>query len=216
LIRLNQNRVGHGPSHNRVCQPRLSTLAIELNDYPVEGMAELRGIHPIVAPPFQPDGRVGEKSFGRLPEGYQTLSTDYHLRLAIWRDTLSLIRAHPLFGTGFGTYVSVYPSVQTTSLALLVDHAHDDYLEILADLGVLGAGLLFGLVLSVPVRGISAFYTLGQTREGYLVLGGCGSILAILFHSSSDFNLQIPGNALVFAAILGLVYALSMGASRKT
>jgi O-antigen ligase len=146
---------------------------------------------------------------GPVAERYEALATDYHLRMNLWKDTLSLIRAHPLFGSGFGTYATVYTTVQTTALLNLVDHAHNDYLEITVELGIIGAGLLFGLILSVLARGISAFYRLRQTREGFLVLGSCGSILAILFHSLADFNLQIPANALVFAAILGLSYSIS-------
>jgi len=146
---------------------------------------------------------------GPVAERYEALATDYHLRMNIWKDTLSLIRAHPLFGTGFGTYATVYTTVQTTSLLNLVDHAHNDYLEITVELGIIGAGLLFGLILSVLARGISAFYRLRQTREGFLVLGSCGSILAILFHSLADFNLQIPANVLVLAAILALSHSIS-------
>jgi len=63
---------------------------------------------------------------------FETLGQEYSLsgqnRISIWRDTLGLIRHHPFVGTGLGSFSVVYPSVQTTFLTLLVEHAHCDYL----------------------------------------------------------------------------------------
>ena len=139
---------------------------------------------------------------------FETLGHEYagtgQDRVSIWRDTLHLIRAHPLLGTGLGTFATSYTSVQTAFLSLLVDHAHNDYLEFAAELGIPGAMLLFGAV----------FWTLWlmlkhsrRAREGLdkSICTGCfGSITAVLVHSVADFNLHIPANALVFAIVLAL------------
>lgn len=85
-----------------------------------------------------------------------------------------------------------------------MDHAHNDYLEFAAELGLVGSVLLFGLIqagLALMVDGINR---MGRTRDRYLLLGCAGGVIAILFHSLADFNLQIPADALVFATILGL------------
>lgn len=145
-----------------------------------------------------------------IVERYRTLEGDYVARLSVWKETLSLIQAHPLFGTGLGTFPDVYPSVQTTHVTRFVNHAHNDYLEVTAELGIIGAGLLFGLILVVLGRGFIAFFRSPRHRESFLLLGSCGSILALLFHSFADFNLYIPANALVFAVILGLAHSATL------
>ena len=148
-------------------------------------------------------------------ERYQSAESAYLLRSAIWADTASLIREHPLLGTGLGTFGIVYPQVQTTALNFQVDHAHNDYLEVATELGLPGALLLFGLIWTVLWRAITVFYNSPRQRERFLLLGCCGSILAILFHSFTDFNLQVPANAMVFAVILGLTYGVSCENERR-
>jgi O-antigen ligase len=146
---------------------------------------------------------------GPVAERYETIERDYTFRLAVWKDTARLIKVHPVFGTGLGTFADVYPQFQTVFLTRLVDHAHSDYLEFSAELGILGAAILFGTIGTALAKGVSAFYRLRQERERFLALGSCSSILAILFHSFADFNLQIPANALVFAVILALACSFS-------
>jgi O-antigen ligase len=142
---------------------------------------------------------------------FETLGQEYNFngqnRISIWRDTLGLIRHHPLLGTGLGSFSTVYPSVQTVFLHLLVEHAHCDYLEVASELGLPGAILVFG----------SIFWVLAQTARGYrkteesfdkaVSLGCIGSIVAILVHSLADFNLYIPANALVFTVIVALAWS---------
>ena len=148
-------------------------------------------------------------------ERFETLEASYLAREEIWKDTISPIQAHPFFGTGLGTFALRYTEHQTTALTRLVDQAHNDYLQFAAELGLVGAVLLFGLILALLRRQIVAFYRAERGRDRFVLLGCCGSILALLFHSFADFNLQIPANALIFVTILGLGYAVS-GTSLKT
>lgn len=128
-------------------------------------------------------------------------------RWSIWRDTLALIREYPLVGRGVGTFPISYTSVQSGHLSKVVNHAHNDYLEISSDLGILAALLLFGSVFALTVRlGRDCSATKrGSTRA--IGLGCVGALVAILLHSLADFNLYIPANALVFAVVSGLAYS---------
>jgi O-antigen ligase len=142
---------------------------------------------------------------------FETLNYQYTRpgqdRLSIWRDTLHLIRRHPVLGSGFGSFATVYPSVQTAFLNNVVDHAHCDYLEVVTELGLPGGILVFGAI----------FWVLGLTFRGCRKNGigydraisfAClGSIVAILLHSLADFNLYIPANALIFVIILALAWS---------
>jgi O-antigen ligase len=128
-------------------------------------------------------------------------------RLSMWPGTLKLIAEHPIVGTGLGTFPVVYTQVQTTFLTQFVNHAHNDYLEITSDLGIPAALLLFASILFVLLHAVRAFLH-GEGRYAPAVSLACvGSIVAILLHSLTDFNLHIPANALLFAVILGLALA---------
>ncbi len=142
---------------------------------------------------------------------FETLGQEYNLsgqnRISIWRDTLGLIRHHPLLGTGLGSFSTVYPSVQTVFLTLLVEHAHCDYLEVASELGLPGAILVFGSIFWVLAQTASQYKKAEESFDKAVSLGCIGSIAAILVHSLADFNLYIPGNALVFTVILALAWS---------
>ena len=153
---------------------------------------------------------------GPVVERYETIREDYLSRLGVWKDSLALIRAHPLWGSGLGSFANVYTRVQSVLLTGRVDHAHNDYLEMATEWGLAGAGLLIGLILLVLFRAASACFRRSHPNQRFLALGSCGGILALLLHSVTDFNLQIPANALVFASILGLAHSASVSSTRGT
>jgi putative inorganic carbon (hco3(-)) transporter len=142
---------------------------------------------------------------------FETLGQEYSQagqnRISIWSDTLKLVRQHPLVGTGLGTFSVAYPSVQTTFLNHRVDHAHCDYLEVTSDLGLVGAVLVFGSIVWVLAHAVRACGKVETSVDNVVRLGCIGSITAILVHSFADFNLYIPGNALVFSVIVALAWS---------
>jgi O-antigen ligase len=130
-------------------------------------------------------------------------------RFAIWRDVLHQIRSFPALGSGLGTFGVVYRGFQTTLVNLKVDHAHNDYLEFASDTGVVGAALLFLPIFYLLARMAVSFLDDPRSYRRAVTLGCIGSTIAILLHSVADFNLQIPGNALLFAVILGIGYRVA-------
>jgi O-antigen ligase len=60
------------------------------------------------------------------------------MRLNIWADTFRLIEAYPVFGCGAGAYESAMHRYQTAAPLNTVDYAHNDYLQLLAELGIPG------------------------------------------------------------------------------
>jgi O-antigen ligase len=145
------------------------------------------------------------KRFGALG---QEAAMSGDSRLAIWRDTLGLIRRHPWLGTGLGTFPIAYTSVQTAFLGKFVNHAHNDYLELASDLGIPAASVLFGSILSVPVRAVRRLRGIERPFDRAIAIGASGSVVAILLHSLADFNLYIPANAMVLCVILGLALSV--------
>jgi O-antigen ligase len=85
-----------------------------------------------------------------------------------------------------------------------VDYAHDDYLQVLAEAGVIGfvAGLIF--VLRILQRTARAAIYARAIEQRYLAIACVASMTAILLHSVVDFNMYVPANGLLFAWILGV------------
>jgi len=127
-------------------------------------------------------------------------------RLTIWKDALPLVRDYPVVGTGLGTFGTAFRRYQTNLVDRYVDHAHNDYLEFAADTGLLGAAFLFLPILYLFVKMIICFLDDPRRYRRAITLGCIGSTLALLIHSATDFNLQIPANALIVAVVLGIGY----------
>jgi O-antigen ligase len=151
-------------------------------------------------------------------ERFLRIEAESQGRLLIWKDMLNMIRDFPLFGTGFGTFSHVYPLYkQFMEKALVFSYAHNDYLQLLAETGVVGFLIL---ITALIIFLVSSFKSLGRfsQEENYfsffLVLGGLTGIVSLLIHSLADFNLHIPSNALYFALIIGFVSAISGGVQR--
>jgi O-antigen ligase len=150
---------------------------------------------------------------GRFADVGQEFSAGNQSRLSIWRDARILVRQEPVFGTGFGTFPIAYTAVQTSFPGQFVNHAHNDYLELASDLGLPAALLLFASILFILAHTMRAFFHAQGLFERSVALGCTGSIVAILLHSLSDFNLYIPANAVLFSTILGLGMAVGRGTS---
>jgi O-antigen ligase len=131
--------------------------------------------------------------FEQLGHGVST-----QLRLSIYSDSTRIFLAHPWAGTGLGTLVVVYPGYASFYDGRTVDHAHNDYLELLADTGVIGG--LFGLSFIGVFfwRAIANFESAKRSFARTSIAGALVAGSGLLFHSLVDFNLHIPSNALIF------------------
>jgi O-antigen ligase len=140
---------------------------------------------------------------------YRAAAGDFPSRVAVWKDTAMLIRAHPYWGTGPGSFEDAFTRVQTSHLTTRLNHAHNDYLEFAAEWGVPGAVLFFALVGFVLVRASRGLRRTTRAADWFLLLGCCGGVFSMLLHAAVDFNLHIPANELLFAVLLGLAATLS-------
>ena len=137
----------------------------------------------------------------------QLVSTDTTAggRTQLWAETISLIRAYPAFGCGLGGYLTAFWRFKATGPLLTDDFAHNDYLQLLAELGVvgfaLGATLAFAVVRTAVRKAVEA----ADSGARYFALACAGALAAILLHSLVDFNLYIPANAMLLAWIAGMI-----------
>jgi O-antigen ligase len=126
-------------------------------------------------------------------------------RWTMTKGTLRVFLAHPVTGAGLGTLAVEFPRYDTGYDGKLVDHAHNDYAELLAELGLPGAicGIAFlWLLLQASIRALQR--TQGHFSVAYHIaaLVACAGLL---LHSFVDFNLHIPSNALLFIIQAGLL-----------
>jgi O-antigen ligase len=127
-------------------------------------------------------------------------------RLDIWRNTLDLIGAYPLTGCGLGGYESAMLRFKNTVLFNDLDYAHNDYLQFLAELGIVGFLIVAAFFGTLALRTVKA--TASGSSDRWMAVGCAGALSAILAHSLFDFNLYVPANAIVVAWIAGISVAL--------
>ncbi len=123
-------------------------------------------------------------------------------------DGLKIALDFPLFGSGLGTFVQLSPKYRTTPYQGFLRYAHNDYLQLLIETGVVGL-IFLGFFFFRYIRNVFRMWF--RRRDHYvrgLVLGGMAAIFGILIHSLVDFNLHIPANALLFFIIMALTYRL--------
>jgi len=125
-------------------------------------------------------------------------------RTTIWKQASGILKDYPDVGSGLGTFPVAFRRYRTSLLELQVDHAHNDYLEAATDTGIAGALLLFVPILALLIKMILAYAGARNPYRRSVLLACVGSTAALLIHSTMDFNLQIPANALLFAVVLGL------------
>ncbi|MGB8166236.1 MAG: O-antigen ligase family protein [Chthoniobacteraceae bacterium] len=137
------------------------------------------------------------------------------VRIYNWQAALDQFKISPVFGTGAGTHLYFGRFFRRPQIQSDPEHAHSDYLEMLAEYGLVGlAGItifvFFHAHTCLRAIGASARTAPGDPYHSFrdnrlaLQIGALSAIAAYLAHSVTDFNLHIPGNALLFAFIFGI------------
>jgi O-antigen ligase len=124
------------------------------------------------------------------------LSSD--VRSYINRDGLRMFLKKPILGWGLGTFPVVYPQFRTFYTNFFVNEAHNDYLQLLVEMGLLGFGTMIWFVLTMFLRATKKIGNWAGDISGAVTLACLLGLSGILVHSAVDFNLQIPANAALF------------------
>lgn len=130
-------------------------------------------------------------------------------RLRVWRAGLRAFAASPLLGFGAGAFADALAPFKSASGELRIEHAENDYVELLVEMGVVGAAAA-AAAAAMSTRSALAGYRRQRDflsrRLGPASLAALGALLA---HGLFDFNLRIPSNAVLFACIATLAAGLA-------
>jgi O-antigen ligase len=128
----------------------------------------------------------------------QSLEVHADKRASMRHGAWNIFLDHPVLGTGLGTLQQVYPPYETVYDGKIVNHAHNDYLEALAETGLLGGICCGWFVLTLFTDGLRFLRSSDNSFAATLRLCGWTGCWGLLIHSLVDFNLHIPSNLLLF------------------
>jgi O-antigen ligase len=142
----------------------------------------------------------------KVAERLQKSSTEHESRDEVSRDTFNMWLENPILGTGASSYKYTYPAYKGDDVTSerLYDYAHNDYLQFLAEFGTLAFFCLAIAVAWVLFWAIQSMRLRRRPINQGLGFASAMGIIAILIHSTVDFNLQIPANAFMFIFVLAI------------
>jgi len=160
----------------------------------------------------------GSEVVKRLATIHQETQTELSggTRVDMDSDAMKMFSQKPVLGWGLGAFPDVYPQFRSFSTNFFVNAAHNDYLQLLVEMGVLGFVAMLWFVVAMyrgAIRKVGKWTSDTNSALGLAAMLGCTGILV---HSFVDFNLQVPANAALFY-VLAVVAAMEprFGLSRR-
>jgi len=124
-------------------------------------------------------------------------------RSHFWSVTLDIVKAYPVVGSGLGSFSVAYTRYDSRNGFYRLEQAHNDYLQTLADGGIVGGMLGLAFLLILFRKGFARRETDDKFRRG-VGTGALAGCFAVLVHSFFDFTLHTTSNALLFLILAGL------------
>ncbi len=161
----------------------------------------------------------GGRTIERVVSIFTTRKETNIYRLLTWRDTMRMVAHRPILGVGVGNYRFVFPLYKSEQLWHQQDifgrtrqvRTHNDYLNLLAETGVLGLATFLTIVGLVVVHSLRQLNSKrgSPAQRTVLQVGLISGLSATLTQSLFDFNLYNPASALLFWVSLGLLAGLA-------
>lgn len=140
----------------------------------------------------------------QLAARLESTELQHEERTFVFQKNVDVLHDFWLTGSGAGSYYSIFPNYRDNQSFYFYDFAHNDFLQTGIEYGLIGS-ILFGLIVVLCfTKAIQA-----QKQRHTAILKGMGfaammGIMSIMIHSSGDFNLQIPANALLFTLLCAM------------
>jgi O-antigen ligase len=144
--------------------------------------------------------------------------SSFKRRMEISEQTWKASKDYPIWGSGLGTFETVYPAYGTLGYRqitrdrgrlITAPHAENDYVQTLLEVGWAGTAICFvGLVLFFAIA-IRTYLTRRRRSISMPAMGAVASVFAICVHSVCDFNLRIDANVFLLVTIMAMILSLS-------
>jgi O-antigen ligase len=146
-----------------------------------------------------------------------SVSEGFEERWKIWVNTFQIFKNFPILGSGLGTFIQVFPMYRSFHITGLVTHAENDFLQLASEVGLVGIGLLLVTFLFLFFKGVSRIRSMSYGEPvRYIAIGGLVGILALMFHSLVERNIQVPSNAFLYTMLWAMVLRISFqGTGRR-
>ena len=133
------------------------------------------------------------------------------------RLALNYAKDYWLTGSGGGSFYVTFPTYHNRGIIGYYDYTHNDYLQLLTETGVIGLSLCVVIVVLAATQALLALRRRNDSLMRGTAFGVTLAICWLAIHSTVDFNMQIPANALTMTVILSLAWvaAAVRGGSRS-
>jgi len=138
---------------------------------------------------------------------FKSFEISFENRTRLAQKTLEMYEDYRLTGVGMGNFRYAYPRYQPAEVRKFVRHAHNDWVQLLAEAGIMG---FFLFITGISYYLYRTFKLWGKRGDPFAVSLGIAPLpvmTAVAIHSYSDFNLHIPSNFLMFTAIIAIGYS---------
>jgi len=129
-------------------------------------------------------------------------------RLHFWSVALQIFKDYPILGAGLDSFGTAFPRYDSWNGTFRVEQAHNDYLQILADAGILGFACVASFIYLLFKQGLQKIGAEHSHFRRSVVVGSLAGCFGILIHSFFDFPLRTSSNAFFF-----LLFAVFVTAS---
>ena len=172
----------------------------------------------IIPNPLNKPGTIISKIKGRTSVTQLIQGSSIKRRIAIWKFTTLIIKDHPLLGSGLGTFK--YNSLkyqakffeQGDNRALypygVADKTHNEYLQLWAELGIIGLAIFIWLMITYFNYGIRYLKREKNVQKQGIVIGLMGAVAAVLVDGIFGFPLHLPATIVLFWLALALTFAM--------
>jgi O-antigen ligase len=125
-------------------------------------------------------------------------------RTHFWSVALQIFWHHPIFGAGLDAFGNAYPVYDSWNGVYRVERAHNEYLQILSDAGILGFSCVAAFIFLFFKKSIGVIRESHDGFRKHTAIGAVAGCLGIMVHSFFDFPLRTPANGFFFLTLAAL------------
>lgn len=152
-----------------------------------------------------------------LAQRFESTDLQAEARAQVFRELQPAASEYRWTGAGLGSFAAAYAAHRPGRLQHYLDHAHNDHLQFLVEVGVPGYALLAALALTLVVHGLRIIVRRRDATAAALGFAAPMALCCLAIHGLGDFNFQIPAVAATFIALCGVTFSCSSrGRQRAT